>query len=67
MPQSAIDLGVAARFRAASRSERSAIFQEIFQAHRDQVFRLCSLHLLRAAIQNREKAASSVETARTSG
>ncbi len=41
MPPSVIDMGAAARFREASSSERSAIFQEIFQAHRDQVFGLC--------------------------
>ncbi len=41
MPPSALDGGVGARFRAATGSERSAAFQEIFQAHRDRVFGLC--------------------------
>ena len=41
MPPSVIDLGAAARFRAASGSERSAIFEEIFQSHRDHVLGLC--------------------------
>jgi RNA polymerase sigma-70 factor (ECF subfamily) len=41
MPPSVLELGVAARFRAASAGERSAIFQEIFQSHRDPVFALC--------------------------
>ena len=41
MPPSVIDLGVVARFRVARAGERSAIFQEIFQAHYDQVFALC--------------------------
>jgi len=41
MSPSAIDVGVVARFRAASSNERSAIFEEIFHGHRDQVFALC--------------------------
>ena len=36
MSPSAIDVGVVARFRAASSNERSAIFEEIFHGHRDQ-------------------------------
>jgi RNA polymerase sigma-70 factor (ECF subfamily) len=41
MPQSVLDGGIVARFRAATGGERSAVFQEIFLAHRDQVFGLC--------------------------
>ena len=41
MPPSVIDLGVVARFRAASGGERSAIFEEIFRVHHDPVFGLC--------------------------
>jgi RNA polymerase sigma-70 factor, ECF subfamily len=41
MPSAAADLELAARFRAARAGERSAVFQEIFQSHRDQVFALC--------------------------
>jgi RNA polymerase sigma-70 factor (ECF subfamily) len=41
MPPSAIELELVARFRAAGGGKRSAIFQEIFQFHRDRVFELC--------------------------
>ena len=41
MPQSVAEDGLIARFRAAAAGERSAVFQEIFQAHRHQVFGLC--------------------------
>ena len=41
MPPSVLEGDVGARFRAATAGERSAAFEEIFQAHRDQVFGLC--------------------------
>ena len=41
MPPSVLDGGIGARFRAATGGERSAVFQEVFRVHRDQVFRLC--------------------------